>query len=115
MALGELLGMAHVLAGNGVGGGVVAFGLVELAQLACGPDELLPLDKGLALFRDVFQRLRHEGEMRRTRPGWPRLDIGAVVRRTIERDFADAQRLDQVARAAKAAARDAAGGGAPRG
>eukprot|EP00965_Chrysotila_dentata_P046675 1549947-Pleurochrysis_carterae.AAC.1 len=33
MALGELLGMAHVLAGNGVGGGIVAFGLVELAQL----------------------------------------------------------------------------------
>eukprot|EP00965_Chrysotila_dentata_P100849 3331171-Pleurochrysis_carterae.AAC.1 len=27
MVLGELLGMAHVLAGNGVGGGVVAFGL----------------------------------------------------------------------------------------
>eukprot|EP00965_Chrysotila_dentata_P107813 3561090-Pleurochrysis_carterae.AAC.2 len=79
MALGELLGMAHVLAGNGAGGGVVAFGLVELAQLAsCGPDELLPLDKGLALFPDVFRRLHHEGEMRRTRPGWPRLDIGAM-------------------------------------
>eukprot|EP00965_Chrysotila_dentata_P184028 6076498-Pleurochrysis_carterae.AAC.1 len=46
MALGELLRMlAHVLAGNGVGGNVVAFGLVELAQLACGPDELLPLDR----------------------------------------------------------------------
>eukprot|EP00965_Chrysotila_dentata_P229332 6197128-Pleurochrysis_carterae.AAC.2 len=87
--------MAHVLAGNGAGGSVVAFGLVELAQLACGPDELLPLDKGLALFRDVFKRLRHEGEMRRTRPAWPRLDIGAVVRRTIDWDFADAQRVDQ--------------------
>eukprot|EP00965_Chrysotila_dentata_P168233 5555721-Pleurochrysis_carterae.AAC.1 len=86
--------MAHVLAGNGVGGSVVAFGLVELAQLACGPDELLPLDRGLALFKDVFQRLRHEGEMRRTRPGWPRIDIGAIMRRTIERDFADAQRVD---------------------
>eukprot|EP00965_Chrysotila_dentata_P034958 1163096-Pleurochrysis_carterae.AAC.1 len=71
--------MAHVLAGNGVGGGVVAFGLIELAHLACGPDELIPLDKGLALFCDIFQRLRHEGEMRRTRRlGWPRLDIGAV-------------------------------------
>eukprot|EP00965_Chrysotila_dentata_P062311 2064796-Pleurochrysis_carterae.AAC.1 len=78
MALGELLGMAHVLAGNGVGGAVVAFGLVELAQLACGADEHLPLKQGLDLFGDVFLRLRHEAEMRRTRPGWPRLDIGAI-------------------------------------
>eukprot|EP00965_Chrysotila_dentata_P086132 2841912-Pleurochrysis_carterae.AAC.1 len=51
MALGELLGMAHVLAGNGVGGVVVAFGLVELAQLACGADELLPLKQGLRPIR----------------------------------------------------------------
>eukprot|EP00965_Chrysotila_dentata_P092373 3048633-Pleurochrysis_carterae.AAC.1 len=36
MCLGELLGMAHVLAGNGVGGGVVALGLVKLADLAYG-------------------------------------------------------------------------------
>eukprot|EP00965_Chrysotila_dentata_P052513 1742438-Pleurochrysis_carterae.AAC.1 len=33
MVLGELLGVAHVLASNGVSGGVLAFGLVELAQL----------------------------------------------------------------------------------
>eukprot|EP00965_Chrysotila_dentata_P163448 5397593-Pleurochrysis_carterae.AAC.1 len=57
--------------------------------------------------------------MRRTRSGWPRIDIGAIVRRTIDRDFADAQRVDQVARAARAAARDAVGAAvgtaAPRG
>eukprot|EP00965_Chrysotila_dentata_P153846 5085396-Pleurochrysis_carterae.AAC.1 len=53
--------------------------------------------------------------MRRTRPGWPRIDIGAIVRRTIDRDFADAQRVDQTARAARAAARDALGTSAPGG
>eukprot|EP00965_Chrysotila_dentata_P060578 2007430-Pleurochrysis_carterae.AAC.1 len=83
MALGKLLGVAHVLAGNGVGGGVIAFGLVELAQLACGADDLLPLAKGLPLFEDAFRCIRYEAEMRRTRPGRPLLDMGAIVRQVI--------------------------------
>eukprot|EP00965_Chrysotila_dentata_P223901 6193870-Pleurochrysis_carterae.AAC.1 len=48
--------------------------------------------------------------MRRTRPGLPRLNIGAIVRNVINLDFAEAKRIDNLSKAAAAAARNAVGG-----
>eukprot|EP00965_Chrysotila_dentata_P112310 3712963-Pleurochrysis_carterae.AAC.1 len=60
----------------------------------------MPLERGVALFDQVFDRLRRAAKMRRTRRGTPALDIGAITRSVIDEDRLLAQRADVMMRAA---------------
>eukprot|EP00965_Chrysotila_dentata_P145993 4823027-Pleurochrysis_carterae.AAC.1 len=90
--------MAHALAGNGARCSAPDFHLVELAWRACVAEGSLPLDKGIKLFDDVFNRLRRAERLRRTQCGAPPLDIGAIVREVIDVDLQYALRADLTAR-----------------
>eukprot|EP00965_Chrysotila_dentata_P134787 4458436-Pleurochrysis_carterae.AAC.1 len=66
--LGELLGMAHALAGGGARCPSPDFHLmVELARRACVAEGSMPLAKGVKLLEDVFLGLRRAAKLRRTR------------------------------------------------
>eukprot|EP00965_Chrysotila_dentata_P049676 1647189-Pleurochrysis_carterae.AAC.1 len=64
--LGELLGMAHALAGGGVRCQQADFHLAELARRACVAEGAMPLEKGVALCKEALERLRRAAKLRRT-------------------------------------------------
>eukprot|EP00965_Chrysotila_dentata_P079098 2608575-Pleurochrysis_carterae.AAC.1 len=76
----------------------------------------MPLEKGVALCKEAFGRLRRAAKLRRTRCGAPRLDVGSLIREIIDVDLPKAREVDLVSRVAAEAARAAvAGGGGSRG
>eukprot|EP00965_Chrysotila_dentata_P014274 472756-Pleurochrysis_carterae.AAC.1 len=89
--LGELLGMAHALAGGGARCQQADFYLSELARRACIAEGSMPLEKGVALCKEALERLRRAAKLRRTRRGAPRLDVGAIVREVIDVDLPKAR------------------------
>eukprot|EP00965_Chrysotila_dentata_P022271 736976-Pleurochrysis_carterae.AAC.1 len=56
--LGELLHIAHALAGGGIRSALPDFGLGELARRACVAGGSMPIARGLRLFEELFRRLQ---------------------------------------------------------
>eukprot|EP00965_Chrysotila_dentata_P173369 5723050-Pleurochrysis_carterae.AAC.1 len=72
--------------------------MVDLARRACAVEGGLPLEVGKKLVEDGFLRLRLAATARRTTPGAPALDIGAIFSAVLVRDLGDALRTDLITR-----------------
>eukprot|EP00965_Chrysotila_dentata_P181003 5975085-Pleurochrysis_carterae.AAC.2 len=65
--LGELVAVAHVMAGQGVPSSQRGFRMAILAREACAGNGSLSTDHGKALLRDLHDRLRRAAwELRRS-------------------------------------------------